>query len=339
MKLKVHSLKKRKTHLKSEGTIGRSVRDVSDRTFVSNGFSISLGHKSAAMSSAIASLSATLAIAGTLTLWETPATAFTITPEPNASALLDALLGDTTGLSNFQISATGEADAFGLFENDPFGLGSGIVLSTGQVADLAAINTEDGGISPKPNAPNDLSTDFGEEGATDDLISLEISFDADSTADRLFFQYIFGSEEFQEFGGSNFNDVFELWLNGVNLAYLTDGQAVTINNLLPNPRAGVYHPDYINNPSDSSIPTRLDGFTRRLTFEGLLAQNARNTLTIHIQDVGDGWFDSAVFIKGGSLGTQKPTDGEKIPEPSAAIALLAVNGMTLLKGRKRQSRG
>lgn len=185
--------------------------------------------------------------------------------------------------------------------------------------------------------PNDLSHYFGDDPDIPDLVSLQISFDADQTASKLFFQYVFGSEEFVEFGGTQYNDSFELLLNGINLAKLSDGQTVTINHLVPNPE-GPFHPDYINNPVGSSIPTRLDGFTRTLTFEGLLLQNARNTLTINIQDVGDGRLDSAVFLKGQSLGTALPPDVEKVPEPGLAIASLVVGGLILRKGRKSSSR-
>lgn len=338
MKFNIHSLGRTATAFKSDVAICPSCKkNSSDRHFISHRVSSSSINKIPAISVRIASLSATIATTAALVLFSSPATAFTITPNRSTSDLLEALLGDTTGLSNFAIDTTGNADAFGLFENDPFGLGSGIVLSTGNAMDLPGQNDKDGGLIPDyDNFPNDISTDFGEEGADDDFISLEISFDADTTVQKLFFEYAFGSEEFLEFGGSEFNDLFELRLNGINLAYLTDGQPVAINNLVPDPMDGVYHPDYINNPSDRATVTKLDGFTQMLTFEGLLVPNGRNTLTIAIRDVEDGLLDSAVFLKGGSLGTQQPSETEKVPEPSLAIALLALSGMTLLKGLKRR---
>jgi hypothetical protein len=278
-----------------------------------------------------------LTSAAAIVFFSPSAMAFTITPTNHTQTLLDALLGTTTGLSNFSMDVTGNPQAMGLFENDPFGLGSGIVLSTGKVSQIPGYNTVDGGTNADLfNLPNDLSTAFISP-LTPDLVSLEISFDADQTASKLFFQYVFGSEEFVEFGGSRFNDSFELLLNGTNLAKLSDGQAVTISNLVPDP-TGDFHPDYINNPAGSSVPTRLDGFTRTLTFEGLLRQNARNTLTINIRDVEDGRLDSAVFLKGRSLGTALPVEAEKVPEPGLAIASLAVGGLILSHRRKSSSR-
>ncbi|MCT7954150.1 choice-of-anchor L domain-containing protein [Laspinema sp. D3] len=270
------------------------------------------------------------------------AIAFTITPNNHKDLLLEALLGTTYGLSNFSMEIKANStkmglEAIGLFENDPFGLGSGIVLSTGRVKAIPGENTRDGQLLPSDDSsPHDLSTAFISSGSPDSL-SLQISFDADQTASKLFFQYVFGSEEFVEFGGDKFNDSFELLLNGINLAKLSDGQNVTINNLVPNP-AGPFHRDYINNPAGPGILTKLDGFTRALTFEGLLRQNAPNTLTINIKDVEDGRLDSAVFLKGGSLGTALLPDPEKVPEPGLAIASLVMGGLILRKGRKSSSR-
>ncbi|WP_414579392.1 choice-of-anchor L domain-containing protein [Anabaena sp. CCY 9402-a] len=262
------------------------------------------------------------------------AATFTVTQENNPTNLLNALLGETTGLSNFTVTANGNAEAFGLFSNDPFGLSSGIVLSTGRVVDIPGENTEDGGIVPDVfNAPNDLSTDFSPDGASGDSTTLNISFDADGTAEKLFFQYVFGSEEFKEFGGSQFNDSFTLTLNGVNLALLSNGNLVTINNLVPNP-SGSFNPDYINNPAGTGTETKLDGFTKVLTFEGLLNKNATNFLTINIQDVGDGLLDSAVFIKGQSLGIRPPV--EQVPEPNTMLAILALGALSTVSWKQKR---
>jgi hypothetical protein len=261
-----------------------------------------------------------------------PAMAFNVTQNNNTSDLLNALLGNTSGLSNFSITTTGNAAAFGLFiGSDAFGLGSGVVLSTGKVTDIPGVNT-----SSVYNP--DLSTSFGTLGDTPgsyDLAKLDISFKADSTKDKVFFQYVFGSEEFKEYGGSSFNDSFELLLNGVNLAKLSDGNTVTINNLVPNP-SGPFNPDYINNPAGPGTVTKLDGYTKILTFEGLLNKNATNSLSIKIKDVGDNIYDSGVFLKGGTLGTVTP---EKVPEPTSVLGLLALGAMgagSMLKRKQQQ---
>ena len=80
-------------------------------------------------------------------------------------AELTSALGDVSGLTNVTISLTGSTEAAGKFENDPFGLGSGIVLSTGRAADLVGPNTSDGSTVQHQEA-NVGFTDIGRIGVT-----------------------------------------------------------------------------------------------------------------------------------------------------------------------------
>ncbi|MBE9095723.1 choice-of-anchor L family PEP-CTERM protein [Tychonema sp. LEGE 07203] len=279
--------------------------------------------------------SLTAILTGVMSLLAAPAMAFSVGATNNTEILKKNLLGtNTAGLSDFSISITGNPAAFGTFTNDPFGLRSGVVLSTGKVTDIPGQNRKDNVMTNS----SDLNTDFGPKGEEGDLTELNLSFFANSTVEKLFFEYVFASEEFPEFGGSEFNDDFELRLNGTNLAKLSDGKTVTINHLVPDPNnRSTDHPDYIDNPSLTGIAAkivRLDGFTKVLGFEGLLKQNQRNVLSIRIKDIGDGNLDSAVFIKGGSVGTLK---AEAVPEPMTVAGLMA-GGAMLAAGRKLRGR-
>lgn len=270
-------------------------------------------------------------LTGAMSLMASSAMAFSIGTTNNTETLKNKLLGNKTeGLSDFSVSITGNEAAFGTFSNDPFGLQSGVVLSTGRVADIAGRNLKDNVITNG----FDLNTDFGPKGATGDLTQLNISFFANNMAEKLLFEYVFGSEEFPEFGGSKFNDNFELLLNGENLAKLSDGKPVTINNLVPNAdNRSTDSSDYINNPAVGGLAAniiRLDGSTKILGFEGLLKQNQRNVLSIRVQDVGDGNLDSAVFIKGGSV---RSAQVEAVPEPMTMGGLMA-GGAMLAAARK-----
>ena len=268
----------------------------------------------------IAALTATLTTA--ISFLAAPAMAFSVTQTSNLETLKNNLLGnDTAGLSAFSLSITGNAQAFGTFTDDPFGLGSGIVLSTGRVADL-----------PGPSGAF-ASTSLGS--TSGDLAELNLSFFADSTADKLFFNYVFGSEEFLEFGGSTYNDSFELLLNGINLAKLNDGKTVTINNLVPNSGdRSQDNPDFIDNSSGlASSIIKLDGLTKVLGFEGLLKKNDTNVVTFRIKDMGDTGYDSAVLVQG-KLGTVEP---EPVPEPMTMASLMA-GGAMLAAGRKLRAR-
>jgi hypothetical protein len=312
----------------------------------------------------IAALTATLTSA--LSLLAAPAMAFSVGATNNIETLKNNLLGaHTDGLSNFSVSITGNPAASGIFTNDPFGMISGVVLGTGNVTQIPGQNRYDNG---NISGGSDFNTDFPPVGEVGDLTQLNLSFFADSTVEKLFFEYVFASEEFLEFGGTEYNDDFELLLNGTNFAKLSDGKAVTINNLVPQQNNRTTdHPDYINNPSWVGIAAnilRLDGFTKVLRFEGLLNKNQTNVLSISIKDVGDGSLDSAVFIKGGSVGTVPPgsvppptpspeptpspttspeptpsptTPPEPVPEPMTVGGLMA-GGAMLAAGRKLRDR-
>ncbi|MEA5551389.1 choice-of-anchor L domain-containing protein [Anabaena cylindrica UHCC 0172] len=267
---------------------------------------------------AAAAVSATVALGS-----QNAAFAFTVTQNNDGNTLLNSLLGSNiNGLSGFNVTTTGNANAFGLFSNDPFGLGSGVVLSTGNVLDVVG-----------PNDTSSKTTSYGTPGDTAgsfDLAQLDISFFADNTVSNVFFEYVFGSEEFLEFAGSQFNDSFELLLNGTNLALLANSNPVTINNLANSP-TGPFDPAYINNIGND---TQLDGYTTNLTFQGAVNKNAVNTLSIKIKDVGDSVLDSAVFLKGGSISVVPP---KAVPEPASLIGILGLGafGVTTLRKRKQ----
>ncbi len=238
---------------------------------------------------------------------------FSILPSISDEQIITSLLGNTTGLSNFQLTTSGSRQAVGLFQNDPFGFGQGIVLSTGSVSGLVGSRL------------GNISTSFGNPGTVPggrDAITLDITFDASATSDQIFFQYIFGSEEFTDFSGSSFNDSSTLTLNGVNLARLTNGNTVTINNLTPSGNPATFSPDYIDNnaagsPAFSQIA--LDGFTRPLGFAGTLIPGASNRLVITVQDISDGALDSAIFFRANTLGIEQVPGVVQFLSPSYTV--------------------
>jgi Calx-beta domain/Domain of unknown function (DUF4114) len=252
--------------------------------------------------------------------------AFKIVSNLSNTDILNKLLGDTTGLSNINLTVVGDRQAYGTFDGAPFDIDSGIVLSTGKVTDLAGVNNSSG-----------TTTSFGTSDPDSgfDPITLKIDFNTDNNARQVFFQYVFGSEEFTDYSGSSFNDLFTLTLNGVNLAKLTDGKTASINNLTPSAQPATWSADYIDNPQGTgplSGKVILDGYTKTLTFAGTLLPNAKNTLEIKIKDVSDGALDSAVFLKGGSLGVVDPTTlanaitiADNDPPPVVSIADVSFN--------------
>jgi Ca2+-binding RTX toxin-like protein len=249
-----------------------------------------------------------------------------------------ARLGHFDGTGSTGDFSLGDGGKVGFDLTNPVSTKGPLYLYIGESGDNGEVAAGNISVSNRPiSGLNDLSTDFGTPGAKDDDISLKLSFDADATAQTLYFQFVFGSEELVEYGGSNFNDAFSLKLNGFNMAQLSDRAAVTINNLAPRPFAP-YHPDLIYNPvqtGPASSQTKLDGYTKVLTFAAPLDPNTQNTLEIKVKDGRDGLLDSAVFIKAGTFGTTSPVIGTSIQVKNDTISTdentaISVDPATLL---------
>jgi uncharacterized repeat protein (TIGR01451 family) len=132
-----------------------------------------------------------------------------------------------------------------------------------------------------------------------------IEFDFIPANDFISFQYVFGSEEYLEYVGTQFNDVFAFFVNGVNYALLPNGDVVSINtvNLQQNSEYYIDNDPRIN--PEAAYDTEMDGFTTVLTFLAPVASGEVNHLRIAVADVQDRWYDSAVLIKTGSLTSRK----------------------------------
>jgi hypothetical protein len=278
-----------------------------------------------------------------------PVMGFCIRQTQDEQELMAGLLGHSSGLSDIDLSL-GEvsSNVSGIYrEGDFLGLSSGIVLSTGQVDRLVGKNCADGRSPLIPEDQlagcngfvqgnsTDLNTDLVDletnrpltEGSRyrypKDIITLDLNFNAE--AGFLNLGYVFGSEEFVE--STLNNDYLNIWLNGVNLAQLNDGQSVNIDHLVqPLGEGFQLNPDYIDNaiigPNPANQITPLDGYTRLLHLRGPLL-SGRNNLRIELGDgpANDDGYDSAVFLS--------QIQVERVPGPSMLWGLLGLGGWKL----------
>jgi hypothetical protein len=160
-----------------------------------------------------------------------------------------------------------------------------------------------------------------------------LEFDFTSIGDAAYFNYVFGSDEYNEYVGSAFNDVFGFFFQGKNIALIPGTMtAVAINNINNNVNPGDYNDNDLGDiPAPNLYPFEYDGFTDGITAE-ILGLTAGETyhIKLAIADAGDEVLDSGVFIEAESF-TDTPTP-PSVPEPATCLLLLfSFTGMILFK--------
>lgn len=223
-----------------------------------------------------------------------------------AQDMVDALIGggtDAPTISN--VVFNGASIAAGTFAGGTgiIGFESGIVLSTGNIASIAGPNDDDN-TTTNNGLPGDADLSALIPGlVTNDATVLEFNFECEFIQ-SIQFEYVFTSEEYNEFVNSQYNDVFAFFLNGENIALVPGTPTpVAINNVNCgnpySPPSGTNCDLFINN-TDGSIDTQMDGLTVVFTATGTLLPGV-NKIKLAIADAGDRALDSNVFIKAESF--------------------------------------
>ena len=238
----------------------------------------------------------------------TPAIAEALVVEESADghALVSSLLGANIEVSNVSLSSG--ANSAGMFSGgqDIIGFDSGIVLSSGRSSFVIGPNYSDSRTQAN-YLPGDADLNSTIPGYTTyDGTVLEFDFVPNNNV--ISFQYVFSSEEYNEWVNSSFNDVFGFFLDGVNIATLPGSNVtVSINNINGGNPYGynVSNPQYFinNDVSDGGgqLNTEMDGMTVVLSVQATVIAGQSHHLKLAIADAGDYILDSNVFIKAGSF--------------------------------------
>jgi len=249
--------------------------------------------------------------------------------------------GECENVSNIQ--STGHKDGIGYFEKgeSTIGLTDGIILATGNIRN-----------SEGPNHVTDVSSFFDIGGDDRDLKKMVteqlfdpvgLEFDFVPLDSFVTFRYVFASEEYCEFVGSIYNDVFGFFIRGPgiegdfsqqaeNVALIPGSEdEVSINSVNHQSNEAYFIQNYLTNDAQSCGLTFLpsphieeieyDGFTQPMVASLKLIPCETYHIRMVISDVGDGFFDSAVFLEAGSfnIGGAVKVSGEIVEEKSSLI--------------------
>jgi len=146
------------------------------------------------------------------------------------NALIDSvLLGNVDSVFKKNISFTGDPASVGYYTNGyvlGFEKSSGIVLSTGFAVVLAGSNTCVGASSGSTDGGSDADLQLASGKAIQDAVIIE--FDVMLSEDTIRLEYIFGSEEYHEWVGTLWNDVFGLFVSGQGIDGPYSNNAINI---------------------------------------------------------------------------------------------------------------
>lgn len=250
----------------------------------------------------------------------------------------NVLVGNGVSVSNIQhngATANFPRENVGSFNNPSMSLGisSGIILGTGNVQLAAQPNTSgNGSLGGGTGAGSDTDLQsISTAGIRDECV---VEFDFVPQGDTIKFNYVFASEEYEEFVCASFNDVFGFFLTGPNPAggnYSSTNLAlipnpsnpstytttpVSINTVNPGVPGGSYSGTNCSNidPNWASYNVfytpnttndyEYDGKTVVLEVKAAVVCNQTYHIKLAIGDASDGSYDSGVFIEAGSFSSE-----------------------------------
>lgn len=218
-----------------------------------------------------------------------------------AATLASSLLGDGVSISN--VTYTGTQTSGGRFSGGTgiIGFEQGVVLSSGRIASVKGPNLQDGLTTNNGSAGDTQLTALAGQQTFDATV---LEFDFVPNGDKVFFQYVFGSDEYNEYVGS-INDIFAFFVNGTNCATVNGSTVVAINTINKGSNPSLYrNNDLTDGPA--LINTEMDGLTVVLDCAASVRPNEINHIKLAVADAADSILDSAVFLRAGSFSTTPP---------------------------------
>ena len=149
-----------------------------------------------------------------------------------------------------------------------------------------------------PTPKGNLGTELGGTSKLNgrDLTQLRVNLNAPAGTNYISFDFAFYSEEFPEFIGSSFNDVFVAEIGASNIT-ASGNQVAAPNNFVKDPNGNMIT---VNNAfgvtAENAAGTTYDGATPRLKTQTAINSGQPVVLNLSIADLGDSRYDSSVFV-------------------------------------------
>ena len=238
----------------------------------------------------------------------------------------DVLLGGGVVASNH--SYQGDSIQIGYFDgsNSNLGLGSGVVMCTGDInlldpnfagfGDFIDVNppvTDPDLLNVANSVPGLIGQTFSVSSINDVAV---LEFDFIPSSENLSFRYVFGSQEYFAFENTQYNDVFGFFLSGPGIAGpysspagFPDGSIniATIPNSNPelpitisSVNSTLNSEFFVDNSSLATIAD-ADGFTTVITAEATVQCGELYHIRLAIADGSDGGLSSYVFLEENSF--------------------------------------
>lgn len=225
---------------------------------------------------------------------------------PTEEFMVTNMLIGNNSVKVWNVEFGGNHDARGVFYNrdTQLTIEEGIILSTGN-----AIDSESRNRSQSYTGRNGTRGDkeLSKLANRDTYDATWISFEFEAEFNLIKFDYVFASEEYPEYVGSAFNDVFGFFLTDLgngqksNLAVIPNSRnPITVNNINHKEHSNFY----ISNSDKRKAQIEYDGLTEQLTAFSQVVPGRKYRIKIAIADVADDAYDSAVFLKGKSFLSQ-----------------------------------
>jgi hypothetical protein len=261
-----------------------------------------------------------------------------LTGSLTAADLAHVLAGEGVSIDNVSYSgaptSAGRFTGGGTGSDAVVGFDSGVVLSTGSADVGGATRATDA--TGSASRAGDAELDALGAGATRDTTSL--TFDVTPDRDRLYFNYVFASEEYNEYVYRGVSDVFGFFVSRPgdsspqNCAVVGDGPdsgsapdpvtVDTVNGGNPFGDANASNPELFRDNAlaeGAPLPAEPDGFTVVLQCVASVTPHQVNRLHLAIGDVGDSLLDSWVFLQAGSITTSREICGNGVDDDGDGV--------------------